>query len=76
MMFMSLLSVILFSLTIAIFKNVVEGRDVKFELAIELVLIVNYFIFYQIVFNWEFNIKSFKDSLLRNVKVLSKYPPN
>ncbi len=52
-MFMSLLSVILFSLTIAIFKNVVEGRDVKFELAVELVLIVNYFIFYQIVFNWE-----------------------
>ena len=51
MMLMGLLSVILFSLTIAIFKNVVEGRDVKFELAIELVLIVNYFIFYQIVFN-------------------------
>ena len=64
MMFMSLLSVILFSLTIAIFKNVVEGRDVKFELAVELVLIVNYFIFYQIVFNWEFNIKSFKAGFL------------
>ena len=73
---MGLLSVILFSLTIAIFKNVVEGRDVKFELAVELLLIVICFIFYQIVFNWEFNIKSFKDSLLRNVKVLSKYPPN
>ena len=52
-MFMGLLSVILFGLVVAIFKNAVEGRDVKFELAIELVLIVNYFIFYQIVFNWE-----------------------
>lgn len=51
MMFMSLLSVILFSLTIAIFKNTVEGRDVKFELDVELVLIVIYFIVYQIVFN-------------------------
>ncbi|EPR96973.1 membrane protein [Streptococcus mitis 18/56] len=50
-MFMGLLSVILFSLAIAIFKNSFEGRDVKFELAAELVLIVNYFIFYQIVFN-------------------------
>ena len=48
---MGLLSVILFGLVVAIFKNDVEGRDVKFELAIELVLIVNYFIFYQIVFN-------------------------
>ncbi len=48
---MGLLSVILFSLTIAIFKNVVEGRDVKFELAVELVLIVICFIFYQIVLN-------------------------
>ena len=48
---MGLLSVILFGLAVAIFKNAVEGRDVKFELAIELVLIVNYFIFYQIVFN-------------------------
>ena len=51
MMLMGLLSVILFSLTIAIFKNVVEGRDVKFELAVELVLIVICFILYQIVFN-------------------------
>ena len=51
MMFMGLLSVILFSLTIAIFKNVIEGRDVKFELAVELVLIVICFIFYQIVLN-------------------------
>ncbi len=51
MMFMSLLSVILFSLTIAIFKNVIEGCDVKFELAVELLLIVICFIFYQIVFN-------------------------
>ena len=50
-MFMGLLSVILFGLVVAIFKNAVEGRDVKFELAVELVLIVNYFIFYQIVFN-------------------------
>ena len=71
-MFMGLLSVILFSLA----KNAVEGRGVKFELAVELLLIVICFILYQIVFNWEFNIKSFKDSLLRNVKVLSKYPPN
>ena len=51
MMFMGLLSVILFVLAIAIFKNVVEGRDVKFELVVELILIVIYFIFYQIVFN-------------------------
>ena len=51
MMFMSLLSVILFVLAVAIFKNAVEGRDVKFELAVELVLILIYFIFYQIVFN-------------------------
>ncbi len=51
MMFMGLLSVILFVLAIAIFKNVVEGRDVKFELAVELVLIVIYFILYQIVFS-------------------------
>ena len=48
---MGLLNVILFGLVVAIFKNVVEGRDVKFELAIELVLIVIYFIFYQTVFN-------------------------
>ncbi len=51
MMFMGLLSVILFSLAIAIFKNAVEGRGVKFELAVELLLIVICFIFYQIVFN-------------------------
>ena len=50
MMFMGLLSVILFVL-VAIFKNVVEGRDVKFELTVELVLIVIYVILYQIVFN-------------------------
>ena len=65
-MFVGLLSVILFSLAIAIFKNTVEGRDVKFEFAVELVLIVNYFIFYQIVFNWEFNIKSFKVGFLNS----------
>ncbi len=47
MMFMGLLSVILFSLTIAIF----EGRDVKFELDVELLFIVICFILYQIVFN-------------------------
>ncbi|VNY25117.1 Uncharacterised protein [Streptococcus pneumoniae] len=51
MMFMGLLSVILFILVVAIFKNVVEGRDVKFELTVELVLIVIYVILYQIVFN-------------------------
>ncbi|OAB64510.1 hypothetical protein AWC39_02670 [Streptococcus pneumoniae] len=50
-MFMGLLSVILFVLVVAIFKNVVEGRDVKFELTVELVLIVIYVILYQIVFN-------------------------
>ena len=65
-MFMGLLSVILFSLAIAIFKNAVEGRDVKFELAVELILIVIYFIFYQIVFNWEFNIKSSKNGFLNS----------
>ena len=65
-MFMGLLSVILFGLVVAIFKNAVEGRDVKFELAVDLVLIVIYFIFYQIVFNWEFNIKSFKDGFLNS----------
>ena len=48
MMFMGLLSVILFSLTIAIFKNAVEGRDVKFELAVELLLIAIYFILDQL----------------------------
>ncbi|VFH80405.1 Uncharacterised protein [Streptococcus pneumoniae] len=51
MMFMGLLSVILFVLVVAIFKNVVEGCDVKFELTVELVLIVMYVILYQIVFN-------------------------
>ena len=51
MMFMSLLSVILFVLAVAIFKHAVEGRYVKFELVVELILIVIYFIFYQIVFN-------------------------
>ncbi len=51
MMFMGLLSVILFGLAVAIFKNAVEGRDVKFELAVQLLLIVICFIFYQIVFN-------------------------
>ena len=51
MMFMGLLSVIIFVLVVAIFKNAIEGRDVKFELAVELVLIVIYFILYQIVFN-------------------------
>lgn len=66
MMFMSLLSVILFVLAVAIFKHAVEGRDVKFELAVELVLIVIYFIFYQIVFNLEFNIKTFKAGFLNS----------
>ena len=65
-MFMGLLNVILFGLAVAIFKNAVEGRDVKFELAVELILIVIYFIFYQIVFNWEFNIKSSKNDLLNS----------
>ena len=51
MMFMGLLSVILFVLVVAIFKNSVEGCSVKFELAVELVLIVICFILYQIVFN-------------------------
>ncbi len=51
MMFMSLLSVILFVLAVAIFKHAVEGRDVKIELVVELILILIYFIFYQIVFN-------------------------
>ena len=65
-MFMSLLSVILFVLAVAIFKHAVEGRYAKFELVVELILIVIYFIFYQIVFNWEFNIKSFKDGFLNS----------
>ena len=51
MMFIGLLSVIIIGLAVAIFKNAFEGRDVKFELAVELVLIVIYFILYQIVFN-------------------------
>ena len=51
MMFMGLLIVIIIGLAVAIFKHAVEGRDVKFELAVELVLVVIYFIFYQIVFN-------------------------
>ena len=51
MMFMGLLSIIIIGLAVAIFKNAVEGRDVKFELAVELILIVIYFILYQIVFN-------------------------
>ena len=66
MMFMGLLSIIIIGLAVAIFKNAVEGRDVKFELAVELILIVIYFIFYQIVFNWEFNIKSFKAGFLNS----------
>ena len=66
MMFMGLLSGILFVLSVAIFKNAVEGRDVKFELVVELILIVIYFILYQIVFNWEFNIKSFKAGFLNS----------
>ena len=65
-MFMGLLSVIIFGLAVAIFKNAVEGHDVKFELVVELILIVIYFIFYQIVFNWEFNIKSFKAGFLNS----------
>ena len=48
---MGLLSVIIIGLAVAIFNHAVEGHDVKFELALELVLIVIYFIFYQIVFN-------------------------
>ncbi len=51
MMFMGLLSVIMIGLAVAIFQHAVEGCDVKFELAVELVLILIYFIFYQIVFN-------------------------
>ena len=41
MMFMGLLSVIIHGLA----KYAVEGRDVKFELVVELILIVIYFIF-------------------------------
>ena len=65
-MFMGLLSIIIIGLAVAIFKNAVEGRDVKFELVVELILIVIYFIFYQIIFNWEFNIKSFKAGFLNS----------
>lgn len=50
-MILGLLIIIIFGLAVAIFKNVVEGRDVRFELAVELVLIVFYFILYLIVFN-------------------------
>ena len=66
MMFMGLLSIITIGLAVAIFKNAVEGRDVKFELVVELILILIYFIFYQIVFHWEFNIKSFKDGFVNS----------
>ena len=48
---MGLLSVIIIGLAVAIFNHAVEGHDVKFELALELVLIVIYLIFYQIVFH-------------------------
>lgn len=51
MVFLGFLIVIIFGLAVAIFKNAVEGRDVKFELAVEIVLIVIYFILYLIVFN-------------------------
>ena len=51
MTLMGLLSVIILGLAVAIFKNAVEGRDAKFELVVELILIVIYFILYQIVFN-------------------------
>ena len=50
-MILGLLIIIIFGLAVAIFKNAVEGRDVRFELAVELVLIVIYFILYLIVFN-------------------------
>ena len=50
-MILGLLIIIIFGLAVAIFKNAVEGRDVSFELAVELVLIVIYFILYLIVFN-------------------------
>ena len=51
MMFMGLLSVIILGLAVAIFKHAVEGRYAKFELVVELILILIYFILYQIVFN-------------------------
>jgi len=50
-MILGLLIIIIFGLAVAIFKNAVEGRDVRFELAVELVLIIIYFILYLIVFN-------------------------
>ena len=50
MMFMGLLSVILFVLAIAIFKNVVEGGDCKAELITEGILILIFFITYILVF--------------------------
>ena len=50
-MLLGLLSVIIIGLAVAIFKNAVEARDARFELAVELVLIVICFILYQIVFN-------------------------
>ena len=50
-MILGLLIIIIFGLAVAIFKNAVEGRDVRFELVVELVLIVIYFILYLIVFN-------------------------
>jgi len=51
MVLLGLLIIIIFGLAVAILKNAVEGRDVRFELAVELVLIVIYFILYLIVFN-------------------------
>jgi hypothetical protein len=47
-MLLGLLIVIIFGLAVAIFKNAVEGRDVRFELAVELILIVIYFILDQL----------------------------
>ena len=47
-MLLGLLSVIIIGLAVAIFTNAVEGRDVKFELAVELLLIVIYFILDQL----------------------------
>ena len=44
MMFMSLLSVILFVLAVAIFKHAVEGRYAKFELVVELILFLLHFL--------------------------------
>ena len=51
MVLLGLLIIIIFGLAVTILKNAVEGRDVRFELAVELVLIVIYFILYLIVFN-------------------------